>query len=37
MDPVATFDLPRAQIYGEGDDTVRWQGAFVSYGGHGAD
>jgi quercetin dioxygenase-like cupin family protein len=37
MDPVATFDLPRAQIHGDGDDSVRWQGAFVSYGGHGAD
>ena len=37
MDPVATFDLPRAQIHGDGDDAVRWQGAFVSYGGHGAD
>ncbi len=37
MEPVATFDLPRAQIHGDGDDAVRWQGAFVSYGGHGAD
>jgi len=37
MDPVATFDLPRAQLHGDGDDSVRWQGAFVSYGGHGAD
>jgi hypothetical protein len=37
MDPVATFDLPRAQIHGDGDESVRWQGAFVSYGGRGAD
>ena len=37
MEPVATFDLPRAQIHGDGDDAVRWQGAFVSHGGHGAD
>src|SRR3712207_7146271 len=37
MDPVATFDLPRAQIHGDGDDAIRWRGAFVSYGGHGAD
>src|SRR3954468_14385329 len=37
MDPVATLDLPRAQLHGDGDDAVRWRGAFVSYGGHGAD
>ena len=37
MEPVATFDLPRAQIHGDGDDAVRWQGTFVSNGGHGAD
>ena len=37
MDPVSTFDLPRAHLHGDGDHTVRWQGAFVSYGGHGAD
>jgi quercetin dioxygenase-like cupin family protein len=27
----------RAQIHGDGDDAVRWQGTFVSYGGHAAD
>ena len=37
MDPVATNELERIKIHGEGDDSVRWQGAFVSYGGHGAD
>ena len=37
MDPVATHDLPRAQVTADGDDTIRWQGAFVSYGGNGAD
>jgi hypothetical protein len=36
MDPVATYDLPRAQLHSDGDDSVRWQGAFISYGGHGA-
>ena len=37
MQPVATFDLPRAQLHGEGAEAVRWQGAFVAYGGHGAE
>ena len=37
MDPVATNDLPRARLHGDGDEAVRWQGAFVSYGGHGAE
>ncbi len=37
MDPVATDTLPRVQINGEGDASVRWAGAFVAYGGHGAD
>lgn len=36
MDPVATNDLPRLSLRGEGDDSVRWSGAIVSYGGHGA-
>jgi quercetin dioxygenase-like cupin family protein len=36
LDPVATNDLPRLSLHGEGDDAVRWTGAFVSYGGHGA-
>jgi quercetin dioxygenase-like cupin family protein len=37
VDPVATDTLPRVQINGEGDASVRWAGAFVAYGGHGAD
>ena len=37
MDPVATNDLDRIKIHGAGDDSVRWQGAFVSYGGRGAE
>jgi quercetin dioxygenase-like cupin family protein len=37
MDPVATNDLPRINVQGEGVSDVRWQGVFVSYGGHGAD
>ena len=37
MQPIATNDLSRAKLHGDGDDSVRWQGAFVSYGGHGAD
>jgi hypothetical protein len=36
-DPVATFDLPQGKPHGDGDETVRCQGAFVAYGGHGAD
>ena len=36
LDPVATNDLPRAQLHGDGDESVRWAGAFVSYGGQGA-
>ncbi|HEU0166060.1 MAG TPA: cupin domain-containing protein, partial [Thermomicrobiales bacterium] len=37
MDPVSTNDLPRLDVSGEGDDTVRWTAAFVAYGDHGAD
>lgn len=37
MDPVKTGDLERAQLHGEGVESVRWGGVFVSYGGHGAD
>lgn len=37
MDPVATDTLARVQINGEGDASVRWAGAFVAYGAHGAD
>jgi quercetin dioxygenase-like cupin family protein len=37
LDPVATNDLERAQLHGEGVEDVQWQGVFVSYGGHGAD
>jgi len=36
LDPVATGDLPRLSLHGEGDESVRWTGAFVAYGGHGA-
>lgn len=37
MDPVATNDVPRITVVGAEDDTVQWQGAFVAYGGHGAE
>ncbi|MGI8486535.1 MAG: cupin domain-containing protein [Thermomicrobiales bacterium] len=37
MDPVATNDLPRLHLNGEGVESVRWAGAFVAYGEHGAD
>lgn len=36
MDPVNTNELPRVKLHGDGVDEVRWQGAFVSYGGNGA-
>ena len=36
MDPIASNDLPRAQLHGEGVPDVRWQGAFATYGGGGA-
>jgi quercetin dioxygenase-like cupin family protein len=37
MHPVATNDLSRITVHGAEDDTVEWHGAFVAYGGHGAD
>ena len=37
LDPVATHDVPRIHLNGEGDDSIRWAGAFVSFGGQGAD
>lgn len=37
LDPVATNDLDRIDIKGDGADSVRWDAAFVSYGGNGAD
>jgi len=27
--------LERTKVWGEGNDAVRWQGAFATYGGHG--
>lgn len=33
---VSTKDLPRANVGGVDDPTVRWAGAFATYGGHGA-
>lgn len=37
MHPIATGDLELSPIHGEGDDAVHWAGAFVTYGGRGAD
>ncbi len=36
MDPVSTHELERIHLHGDGVESVRWQGAFVSYGEHGA-
>jgi quercetin dioxygenase-like cupin family protein len=36
VDPVNTNDMPRLKLHGDGVESVRWQGAFVSYGGNGA-
>ena len=33
---VASDKLDRTKVWGDGDPTVRWQGAFATYGGHGA-
>jgi quercetin dioxygenase-like cupin family protein len=33
---VSTEGLPRAKVGGVDDPSVRWAGAFASYGGHGA-
>jgi quercetin dioxygenase-like cupin family protein len=36
MDAVVdSGELPRTEVWGEGDPTVRWAGAFAVYGGHG--
>jgi quercetin dioxygenase-like cupin family protein len=37
LDPIDTGTLERLHIHGAEDETVAWAGAFVSYGGHGAD
>ncbi|MBA2519125.1 MAG: cupin domain-containing protein [Chloroflexia bacterium] len=37
LTPIATNVLERVQITAEGEPTIRWGGAFVTYGGHGAD
>ncbi len=37
MQPVSTHQLPRVEVHGEGVADVAWQGAFVTYGGSGAD
>lgn len=37
MNPVIASDkLERTRVWGEDDKSVRWAGAFASYGGHGA-
>ena len=33
---VASNELQRTKVWGEGDAAVRWQGAFATYGGHGS-
>jgi quercetin dioxygenase-like cupin family protein len=36
MTPVIASDkLERTKVWGEGDPSVRWAGAFAAYGGHG--
>ncbi|MCC6791694.1 MAG: cupin domain-containing protein [Thermomicrobiales bacterium] len=37
LDPLDTRSLERLHVQGQGVDEVAWAGAFVSYGGHGAD
>lgn len=37
LDPIDTGSIERLHIHGAEDETVKWEGAFVSYGGHGAD
>lgn len=37
MQPVATYDLLRTTVIGKGVEAVHWAGAFVSYGGKGAE
>lgn len=33
---IDTSKLERAKLHGQGEDSVRWAGAFAAYGGHGA-
>ena len=33
---VDSLKLERTKVWGDGDAAVRWQGAFATYGGHGA-
>lgn len=33
---VASDKLERTKVWGDGNPAVRWQGAFATYGGHGA-
>ena len=33
---IDTAKLERARLHGQGEDSVRWAGAFAAYGGHGA-
>ena len=33
---IDTAKLERAKLHGEGEESVRWAGAFAAYGGHGA-
>jgi quercetin dioxygenase-like cupin family protein len=37
LDPVDTSTLERLHLTGEGVESIRWSGVFVTYGGHGAD
>ena len=37
LNPVSTGQLERLHISGDGDETVEWEGAFVAFGGHGAE
>lgn len=37
LNPVSTGHLERLHITGDGDETVDWTGAFVAFGGHGAE
>jgi quercetin dioxygenase-like cupin family protein len=37
MSPVNTGTLERLHLHAADDESVQWAGAFVSYGGHGAD
>lgn len=37
LDAINTGDLERLHVHSEADESVRWDGAFVSYGLHGSD